>query len=181
MTDEKEIIGRRIRQLRRQQSRTLQEIADTCGFTRSLLSKIETGKVYPPIATLVKIAGALGTTVAALVEDAQDVSAVFTAKSKADRGTARTEKGYFVYPFAAEYGHKKMQPFLFVAKRNEVKRHRLSHQGEEFVYVIQGEMKFRVGEVEYRMVAGDGLYFNALETHEVIPLTERVKYLDVFV
>ena len=58
-------IGRHIRKLRKLQHRTLQDVADNCGFTKSLLSKIEGGKVVPPVATLIKIASALHTNISA--------------------------------------------------------------------------------------------------------------------
>ena len=52
-------LSRRIRFIRKQQNRTLEEISSVCGFTKSLLSKIENGVTTPPIATLMKIADAL--------------------------------------------------------------------------------------------------------------------------
>jgi len=42
-------------------------------------------------------------------------------------------------------------------------------------------MKFQVGSVEYTLKSGDGLYFNCLEEHQMIPLTEEVRYLDIFI
>ena len=174
-------LGARIRRLRKQQNRTQEELAGSCGFTKSLLCKIETGAVVPPIATLVKIAVALGTSVSALIESPQAVSAVCDPAAASRRGTTRTEKGYAVFPFASGYPAKKMQPFLFTARRGEVKRHKLSHPGEEFIHVLDGEMRFVVGTVEYRLAAGDSLYFDALEEHEVIPLSASVSYLDIFV
>lgn len=53
-------IGKRIKYLRKSQQRTIQEIAEVCGFSKSLLSKIENGRTTSPVATLVKIANALG-------------------------------------------------------------------------------------------------------------------------
>lgn len=174
-------IGRQVRKLRRQQHRTLQEIADACGFSKSLLSKIETGRVFPPIATLVKIAGAMGTKVAALLEAADDVRTVVNRREEVARSTVRTEKGYAVFPFASEHRSKRMQPFLFTAKRGEVQHHELTHEGEEFIYVVEGSLKFQVGDIEYTLRQGDGLYFEALDTHGFEPISESVTYIDVFV
>lgn len=174
-------IGRQIRKLRRQQHRTLQEIADASGFSKSLLSKIETGRVFPPIATLVKIAGAMGTKVTALLEAADDVRTVVNRREEVVRNTVRTEKGYAVFPFASEHRSKKMQPFLFTARLGEVQRHELTHEGEEFIYVVDGSLKFRVGDVEYTLRQGDGLYFEALDAHGFEPISDTVTYVDVFV
>jgi transcriptional regulator with XRE-family HTH domain len=164
-----------------QQNRTLQEIADKCGFTKSLLSKIETGKVVPPVATLVKVAQALGIKVSTLIENNDGAETVFTTKKDIVGNFIKTGVGYSIFPFATDYMKKKMQPFLFIAKKGEVKEHRVSHEGEEFLYVIEGEMKFKVGNIEYTLKEGDGLYFNALEEHGVMPISEEVRYLDIFV
>jgi quercetin dioxygenase-like cupin family protein len=91
-----------------------------------------------------------------------------------------TEKGYAVFPFAAAYGGKRMQPFLFTARRGEVKEHALSHAGEEFVMVLEGEIRFRVGPTDYHMRPGDSLYFDAREPHGMLPVTATARYLDIF-
>lgn len=174
-------LGKHIRKLRIQQNRTLKEVADECGFTKSLLSKIETGKVVPPVATLVKIAHALGTKVSTLIEDNDTVETVYTTKKEIEENFIKTGIGYSIFPFATDYREKKMQPFLFLARRGEVKEHRVSHEGEEFLYVIEGEMKFQVGNIEYTLKEGDGLYFDALEEHGVMPISEKVKYVDIFI
>jgi len=91
-----------------------------------------------------------------------------------------TSKGYLFIPIAVDRFEKKMQPYLFVAERGRVNTQPLSHEGEEFVYVLEGELKYSVGGVEYLLKAGDSLYFNAMDEHEFTPLSEKVKYLAIF-
>jgi quercetin dioxygenase-like cupin family protein len=62
-----------------------------------------------------------------------------------------------------------------------VKQHELSHEGEEFIYVIEGEMKMTLGDTEYLLKAGDSMYFNCLQKHGIMPVSDEVKYLDIFV
>lgn len=174
-------IGTHLRRLRIRQNRTIQSIADGCKLSKSMISKIETNKVVPSVSTLVKLAKALGTNVSALLEENGDVTAVLIPAARAEDNLTRTDRGYCMAPFAPEFKNKQMQPFLFVARKGEVKTHHLTHDGEEFIYVLEGQMKFQVGDTEYSMKAGDGLYFNSLEKHQVIPVTETVKYLDIFV
>jgi transcriptional regulator with XRE-family HTH domain len=173
-------IGSRIRQLRLSQRRTQQEIADSAGFTKSLLSKIESGRVVPPVATLVKIAEALGTNVSSIIESGKHLNTVATAPEQAGQGLTQTERGYWIYPFAAAYRGKKMQPMLIVARKGEVKEHHLSHRGEEFIYVLEGAMWVEVGEEKHRLEAGGSVYFNSTEVHQVIPITKEAKYLNIF-
>ncbi len=74
-----------------------------------------------------------------------------------------------------------MQPFLFVAKKGEVKPHLLSHAGEEFIFVIEGEMKMQIGDAEYTLKTGDSIYFNTIQKHSILPISDVVTYLDIFV
>lgn len=179
MTDLK--IGVTLRTIRLRQNRTIQEVANICGLSKSMVSKIETDKVFPSVATLTKLAKSLGTNVSSLMEENGGNGEIVIPANKAEGNIIKTEKGYYIYPYASGYREKKMQPFLFIAKKGEVKTHHVSHEGEEFIHVLEGEMKFQVGDIEYFLRKGDSLYFNALKVHQVIPVSDIVKYLDIFV
>lgn len=174
-------IGDRVKILRTNQKRTLQEIADASELSRSMISKIENNKTVPSVAALVKIAHTLGTTISGLLGNNGFLNAIITTGQKAEEDLTPTEKGYFIFPYAAEYHDKKMQPFLFVAKKGSVKPHEVSHEGEEFIYIIRGQLKMRVGEIEHHLRTGDSLYFSSLQKHGIMPVTKEVMYLDIFV
>ncbi|WP_183579744.1 helix-turn-helix domain-containing protein [Mucilaginibacter sp. X5P1] len=174
-------VGDRIRILRLSQKRTLQEVADNCGLSKSMISKIENNLTMPSIATLVKISQDLGTTISNLMEREDRAKTVVTRRSEAEEKLMLTEKGYSIFPYATEFHSKKMQPFLFTAKKGEVTPHELSHEGEEFIFIIDGEMKMKVGDTEYNLRKGDSLYFNALYKHGIVPVSSLVVYLDIFV
>jgi len=172
-------LGARIRKLRRAQGRTLQEIAEACGASRSLLSKIETGRTVPPVATLARIGAALGTDAAALLTPEAGRATVFTPRAESGR-MLRTAKGYAFHAFAAGRPGKLIQPFLFVARRGRLRPGPLAHPGEEFVHVLEGRLKYRVGATEYHLAPGDSLYFDAQEPHDLEPVTAEVRFLAVF-
>ena len=174
-------IGKRIRKLRRQQDFTLQEIADKCGFTKSLLSKIENNVISPPVSTLSKIADALGVKIAAFFDEQGHSGPLLVTAEEINSGKlTKTDKGYFFYAYAAQKQNKAMQPFYFVIRKNEVKRQALSHVGEEFIYVLEGRMKYRIGNIEYTLKTGDGLYFDASDKHDFEAITNEVRYISVF-
>ncbi|MBC7913252.1 MAG: helix-turn-helix transcriptional regulator [Pyrinomonadaceae bacterium] len=174
-------IGDRIKLLRVSQKRTLQEIADASDLSKSMISKIENNKAVPSVAALVKISQVLGTNISNLLEHDGFLNAIVTSKQKSEENLTTTDKGYSIFPFASEYHEKKMQPFLFVARKGEVKPHQLSHEGEEFIYILKGEMKMQVGEIEYNLKDGDSLYFNTLQKHGIMPVSNEVIYLDIFI
>lgn len=175
------MIGRRIKRLRVQQARTQEDIASACHLTKSMMSKIESGSVYPSVASLARIAAALGTNVSALMEQRGNDHPIFVPRAEAETSLTKSDKGYSTHPYATEFVDKKMQPFLFVVKKGEVKRHVVSHPGEEFVFVVEGEILFKVGDTEFRLRQGDALFFHSLDEHGVMPVTDEAKYIDVFV
>ncbi len=175
-------LGKRIRLIRKEQNRTQEEIANACGFTKSSLSKIENEVSTPPVSTLVKIANALGVRVSELLEEQSVQTTVFnTAGQYRDKSKwLKTDKGYSFYAFAGERRDKIIQPYLITAKKGEVKQHPFSHEGEEFIYMISGTMRYRVGATEYTIGPGDSIYFNSLEDHILSPVSDEVEYLAIF-
>src|SRR5687768_11417618 len=83
-------IGDRIRIMRSNQKRTLQEIADASELSRSMISKIENNKAVPSVAALVKVAQALGTNISSLLEHDAFLNAILTTKNKAEENLTLT-------------------------------------------------------------------------------------------
>lgn len=177
----KNLVGFNIRKFRISQKRTIQDLADQSDLSKSMISKIENNKALPSIAAIVKIATALRIKVSDLMEDSAGTNTEFTIEDEVNSNLKKTSKGYNIFPFAQKVHHKKMQPFIFTAVKGEVKRHSLMHDGEEFIYVLKGSLKIKVGRVEYLLHSGDSIYFNSLEPHGIIPESDFVKYLDIFV
>lgn len=175
-------IGSRIRKIRNQQGRTIQDVADDCQCSKALLSKIENSRVVPALATLSKISKALGVKVSVLLEEGEDGGVAFTP-NMLNQPTAflATSKGYSIYAIAPHVFNKKMQPVLIRACKGEVKAHTVHHEGEEFIYVLEGELKVHIGSVEYTLKPGESVYFDTLNEHGILPVTPVVLYLDIFV
>ena len=173
-------IGLRIKRMRLQQRRTQQEIADFCGFTKSHLSKIETGKVMASIGVLAKISESLNTKISILLNEENHKEVFIDRQDEVESQLQKTSKGYSVYPFAAGKDDKKMQPFYFVTRKEDHILHTTTHEGEEFFYIIEGEMILKIGTNEYHLKEGDGFYFDTRYEHQTIPLSEVVRVLDIF-
>ena len=181
MTKEKVSVGAHIRTLRRLQEKTLQNVADTCGFTKSLLSKIESGKIIPPVGTLVKIAKALNTTISALLAEGNGNECVFTSADDVHNALVKTENGDGIMPLAVEFKLKAMQPFIYFVKREDIGNKVFSHNGQEFMYIIEGKMQFQVGNKTYLMNSGDSIYFSATNDHRIVAvLTRNIRYIAVY-
>lgn len=159
---------------------TQQQVADLCGLSKGMISKIERGRVTPTIATLSKIAQVLRVKVSLLMEDSESREPVFQSTNISRMHFTKTEVGYRFLTLASEYGDKQIQPLIFYAKNGEVKNHRVSHQGEECIYVIEGDMWFIINDVSYHLREGDVLYFDGQQPHGIERVDNEVRYLNLF-
>jgi transcriptional regulator with XRE-family HTH domain len=174
-------IGKRIRVLRKRQGRTLQDVADRCGFTRSLLSMIETGKTMPAVGTLAKIAEALGVRLSLLLGEGGGETVVLNrAKETKSKKLTPLYDGAAFFAFAAERAEKQMQPTLIELKKGIPEPRPTVHQGEEFIYVLDGRMLLWIGETEYELGPGDSIYFDSEVPHTALALTTRCRQLVIF-
>jgi len=175
-------IGSNIRRIRLQAGLTQQDLANGCGLTKGMISKVENGVVVPALGTLTRIAAVLKVKVATLMEADDQNGTVMTLNPFADPGKfVMTVLGYSIFSPAAGKMDKRMQPIMICAKKGEVKRHLVSHQGDEFLFIFEGEMNFKVGEETHLLRKGDSLYFDALQKHGIVSVPSEVKYLDLFV
>ena len=92
-----------------------------------------------------------------------------------------TDKGYTIYAVAPHFLDKKMQPVLVYGRKGEVKPHSVSHAGEEFIIVLEGEVKASIGDEEYHLKQGESIYFLSASDHGFMPVTDYAVYLDVLV
>lgn len=175
-------IGIRLRSIRNQQSRTLDDLAQASGYSKSLLSKIENGKVVPALATLSKIANALGVRISTLLEDGEDDHPALTPNLvERPEAFVATDKGYTIYAVAPHFINKKMQPVLVYGRKGEVKPHSVSHGGEEFIIVLEGEVQAHIGDRRFNLKQGESIYFQSAYQHGFVPLTDHAVYLDIIV
>jgi len=175
-------IGSRIASTRRWQQLTLEAVSEKAGITRGYLSKIETGQAIPSIAALSKIATALGVPAAQLLDEHGQQGPAMTSWRDATEQLAQSNKGYQFHAFMTQIDDKRMQPYLFRARRGEITHNEaLSHAGEEFVHVLEGRLEYRVGGKVYLLDEGDSLYFDSEHDHDVEPVTDEAVWLAVFV
>ena len=165
--DEK-LICANIKKLRKQNNLTLEKLAARTGLTKGYLSKVERSQKAPPYSTLNKIAGALGTEVTRIfeknVEPLEDIRISFQ-KSKDARIIKATsqDSGYDYEVLAADKPGKNMEPFIIYSPW-EIKK-MYSHEGEEFIYILDGKCEFIYGDDTFILEKGDRVYFDSCVPH----------------
>ena len=168
-----ETIARNIYQLRKKRKITLDKLAELTHLTKGYLSKIERSQKAPPYSTLNKIAMAFGVDAASLLEenprDGQKTQISFTKKSKGKSikvvGSLAEGSlyGYNYEALASDKSGKNMEPFIIEPAFDEEAI--FQHEGEEFMYVLEGRHEFIYNGNRYLMEKGDSVYFDAAVPH----------------
>jgi transcriptional regulator with XRE-family HTH domain len=176
-------IGMNMRTLRKRAGVTLDSLAEKVGITKSTLSKIETGKISTAIATLLRIAEALGVQPADFfLRREERPPYVYTRKGFGQIVTRNGSRlGYTYEALAQDMVDKLAEPFFCTIDKND-KLGDFQHAGEEFVYILSGKIQYTIGEDTLTMSAGDSLYFNSSIVHSIRALSESpVKLLFVMI
>ncbi len=178
-------LGSQIRQLRKQRGLTLQDVSNMTGLSKPLLSQIENNIAAPPIATLIKISSALGVKIGHFFQDTSLTKRIVVVR-KADRygvkkrvhHTNSDNIGYHYEPLAYPMVDKQMEPFLVEFEQREEKDLLFNnHRGEEFLFVIEGELEFRCSDQIITLVEGDSLYFDSGIPHAMRGIDKTAKAL----
>jgi transcriptional regulator with XRE-family HTH domain len=162
------IISRNIKKLRKQNHFTLEKLAALTGLTKGYLSKVERSEKAPPYSTLNKIAGALGIEVTHFFEKNSEPlidTRISIQKNKQGPVIKATSQlsGYDYEVLSADKPGKNMEPFIIHAPAEITKMY--AHEGEEFMYVLEGRLEFIYGETTYILEQGDNVYFDSCVPH----------------
>jgi transcriptional regulator with XRE-family HTH domain len=161
-------LGRQIRAVRRRRGLTLEEVATAAGITGGYLSQIERGLAVPTLASLKRIADSLDVRLADLFQDDGLASPYGLVRHDQRPRFHHALTGQMQTYLTPTWGGR-LAAALYRLPPGEATA-LLFHPGEEFAFVLAGEIEYRIGQRRYRMVAGDSLYFDASEVHQVVNL-----------
>ena len=165
-------LGQKIKSLRQRQGLSLPQVAEKAGLSEPLMAQIEGEVVAPPVATLLKISRALNVNIGYFFQD-QDAEkrAVIVPRNERKKVFRRIHEepskvGYYYESLAYPKADKHMEPFhvTFEVKRKEDLIF-FNHKGEEFIYVLDGQLEFNYEDETYALGTGDSLYFDASLPH----------------
>ena len=165
----REAIAQRLLKLRRELGLTLAEVAQGTGVSVSFLSSLERGYSNASIATLQKLARLYKTSVLSFFADNEKTRRLVRPR---ERKVLEPNPGVQMELLAL--GRKAMEPHLFRIAPGADSGGSYSHEGEEFIYVLQGKLEIWLDEMEnYTLEPGDSLYFESTLAHRWQSLSEK--------
>jgi len=166
-------IGEKIHDLREKKGLSLQDMANRTGYSSAILSQIENHLVSPPLGALIKLAKALEVKVGAFFGDDPRESYAIVRKDERRSISRFASKegvnyGYSYESLGFDKKDRHMEPFLVSLEPATVKNEKLStHDGEEFIFILEGEMEAILGTHKDILYPGDCIYYDSTIPHKV--------------
>jgi transcriptional regulator with XRE-family HTH domain len=176
--------GERIIELCKTYSISRETLAERSGLDPELIRRIEEEGHIPDLAPLLKLSRALGVRLGTLLDDHEELGPVITRKGEAS-GTVRfitgnsetvpakasvpdspATCGHYFHALAADKGSRHMEPFIVDMEHDE-EQPKSSHEGEEFIYVLEGTIRVEYGKDNHTINQGDSIYYDSIVPHRV--------------
>lgn len=161
-------LGKRIRAIRRRQNKSLEEIARQIGITKSHLSQVERGKVNPSVNTLWSLADALRTSVSNLVSVTEQKGTYLNSIEA--QFISNGVKCLSLYPASGhniEFSYVEYEPGSSTGKQLG------KHGGIEYFLVLEGTIKFILGNEEYILNKEQSIQFSGDTPHAVENIMDK--------
>ena len=175
-------IGERLKGLRDALDLSTQELADTCGISLDKYEKIERGEVDITISNIMKIAQRYGVSADALMfAEEPHMRSYYVTRQGHGMSVERT-KAYKYESLTAGFRDRKADVFIVTV---EPKPHahvvyKNTHEGQEFNYVLEGQMEIYYNGKTITLGPGDSIYFDSTKPHGMLAVGDRaVKFLAV--
>jgi len=179
-----ETIGIKIKQARLRLKKTQQQVADECGISKSLLSKIENGQTSSAVATLSKISRSLNVSLSWILDDRPETDLVLLPKSHRQVSVGDESMGYSYELLANRSKFSNIEPtIVYVTPKDaNLRQEPYTHSQDEFIYILEGSIYLLYEDKKTFMNQGDTAYFKGSKPHLFIPVDNQgAKVLTIFV
>ena len=170
------IVGLKIKGIRESKNLSVEEIAERSGLSVEQIVSIETDQNLPSMGPLIKIARALGVRLGTFMDDNDALGPVVCRAADREKdssisfsnGATDARKHMEYHPLAQQKAGRHMEPFVIDINPEENPEFQLSaHEGEEFIYVMQGEVEIVYGKETYHLKEGDSIFYDSIVKHHV--------------
>ena len=165
-------VGESVKAIRKKKGLSLKDLSQRTGLDAGLLTEIEKGEVSPPLGTIIKVAKALDTKMGYFISGGEDLP--YTIVRKDDRklvsrfDTGKTDRyGYEFSSLAPYKKNRHMEPLIVKLEPSDIEEERSTHDGQEFIYVLEGTMEVRLEGEVLLLEPGDAIYYDSTVPHLV--------------
>lgn len=150
-----------------------EELAAGAGLTVEQVQRICESDRIPSLAALIKISRALGVRLGTFLDDSEESGPVLNRRNETQgpvtftshQTTSNSHMDFM--SLAASKAGRNMEPFLIQIHAGSGKECCSTHEGEEFLYVLEGSIKVQYGSEQYVLQQGDSIYYDSIVDHLV--------------
>lgn len=172
--DTSKIVGEKIKSLRQNKAISIEELAERSGLAVEQIERIENNVDLPSLAPLIKLARALGVRLGTFLDDNDETGPAICRKQEANdsisfsNNATHSRKHMQYHSLAKSKADRHMEPFIIDIDPTEDGDFILSsHEGEEFIMVMEGIMEISYGKQTYLLEEGDSIYYDSIVPHHV--------------
>ena len=170
---ETNVIGNKIKQAREAQKMSVEELAGSSQTSVELIEQLESGALVPSLTPLLKIARSLGVRLGTFLDDipqtgpvvvrsGQSENIIRFSGNKPDSSTSTLD----FFSLGSNKQDRHMEPFVIDVHPSQLEECKLSsHEGEEFIYVLTGNIEVCYGKDQYSLTIGDSIYYDSIVPH----------------
>ncbi|WP_417627543.1 helix-turn-helix domain-containing protein [Pararhodobacter aggregans] len=163
-------LGTRIRRRRKQLGLTLQQLCDRAGLSPGFLSQVERGLASPSLGTMAQIADGLDLGLEHFVGGSRPSDALTRAGQRAQFSVDGSSMGYEA--LATPFPGSELSSYLLHVPPGFVSE-TVAHEGEEILFVLEGEVVQTLGDETFILREGDSLHYSGSTPHAWANRTER--------
>lgn len=176
MSNNNSALGSKIKGIRESRNLTVEEIAESSGLTVDQINSIENDENLPSLGPLIKIARAMGVRLGTFMDDNDALGPVICRAKDREKessisfsnGAVDARKHMEYHPLAQQKAGRHMEPFVIDINPEDKTEFNLSaHEGEEFIYVMNGEIEIEYGKEKYTLHEGDSIFYDSIVKHHV--------------
>lgn len=167
-------VGEKIKSLRESKKMTREELAQNAGLDIVLIENIEDNTDLPALAILIKIARALGVRPGTFLDGQEKLGPVICRNGQQNECASfsthvpGTQRHMDYYSLSRSKANRHMEPFMIHIAPSDPSTYELSsHEGEEFIYVISGNIEINYGNETYKLSEGDTIYYDSIVPHHL--------------
>ena len=176
MGNSQSVVGLKIKGIRESKNISVEEISESSGLSVEQIISIESDQNLPSLGPLIKIARALGVRLGTFMDDSDALGPVVCRAADRERdrsisfsnGATDARKHMEYHPLAQQKAGRHMEPFIIDINPSDQQDFQLSaHEGEEFIYVMEGEVEVDYGKEKYSLKEGDSIYYDSIVKHHL--------------
>lgn len=155
-------LGQYLKVLRQERGLTLAQLGDQVGLSASYLSQVERGVTMPSLPRLAELARTLGVDVHTFFQE--DAAPPCVVRHHQGRSLVEVPD-VSVELLSPDLSEQEIVPYLLTCQPGAARGPLPRHPGEEFGFVLQGQLTVTVGEEVFLLQAGDSIHFQAAQPH----------------